>query len=72
VGPLRSRSIPVNSIPEPTRYRVVVLTSWDRTNRISAGLLLPQIVITLQLAKFLASLRGTLLSLKRDMRVVGA
>jgi hypothetical protein len=23
----------LNSIPEPTRYRVVVLTSWDRTYR---------------------------------------
>ena len=27
----------LNSVSEPTRYRVVVLTSWDRTDRNSAG-----------------------------------
>jgi hypothetical protein len=29
--------INLNSSPEPTRYRVVVLTSWDRPYRNSAG-----------------------------------
>jgi hypothetical protein len=28
---LHSCSMRLNSFPEPTRYRVVVLTSWDRS-----------------------------------------
>jgi hypothetical protein len=30
---LQPCSISLNSFPEPTRYRVVVLTSWDREYR---------------------------------------